>query len=273
VYPWRIRILCLTALALAPLPGLSDEPPKKDPKTPPAVTATESEGVITVPPEAQSKDPVVKVSGVTGNKLTLEKGEISNRIVLEWKGDDFKYYYPSSIRVIEQRNDKEKKVYLNLVGYKDARAELLAVAAAAVDGKGKLSDIVRIDVYVGSGKPTDEPEKGGKTEPVLAADKLLVFIIEESSKPFENRLDVIDAVKKWAKDNGHWVGVIDKDVVNRTGGVPKYAADPFRRAQGKNLPQVVIYANQGEVGKFAAMEALPTDPEAAVKLVTKYAKR
>jgi hypothetical protein len=297
VYPWRTRFLCLVALAVAPVLGQSDEPKKAAPDTKVAPAADTPKGAISPPPavprvkprtietdeertgdtetpkEAQFNDPTVKVSGygVTDNKLKLRKGQISKRITLEWTGDAFDYSYPPSLTVIESRNEKAKKIYLNVVGDDDATFELVAVAAGTKDGKTKLSNIVRVEITVGAGGIP----KGVAPPPPLppGAAKLLVVIVEETSKPFDNRVDVIDVVKKWAKDNGHWAGFVDKDEVTRTGSIPKHLADPFRRATDKQLPQLVIYENKGQIGEFMDIQPLPTDPDEAVKLLTKYVKK
>jgi hypothetical protein len=208
------------------------------------------------------------------DKIEVTKNKLSDPIVIEWEGDDFKYSSSSTIKVFREYDPDPKKVVLRVIGYDEGRGAVYAVSALAKDGKAKLSDFKKLVVVVGSGAtdPT-RPRPDTNTGPVTKADSLFVLVVEETGNPFPNRARLVDALYTWANGNNNpddkqfWA--IDKDVKDRRGQTPDKYKDAIKRAAGETLPRLLIYDGKGN---FLADLDLPSDPGKAVDLVNSYKK-
>jgi hypothetical protein len=200
-------------------------------------------------------------------KIELTKNKLSDPIVIEWEGDDFKYSSSSSIKVFREYDPDPKRVVLRVIGYDDGQGAVYAVSALAKDGKAKLSDFKKLVVVVGSGAA--DPRTDSNTVPVRKADSLFVVVVEETNNPFPNRARLIDALIRWRNDEDKKFFAIDKDIKDVSGQTPAKFKDAIKRAAGETLPRLLIYDGKGT---FLADLDLPPDPAKAVDLVNSYKK-
>jgi len=263
---WRTRLFSLAACLFASALVVGQPPAPKEAVPPTVKVEPGGPAVKLSKGDVSAKGKLPDPSQVM--KVSLGKGVLSDPIVVDWVGDDFKLTHPSWLKVVQVPDPKAKRVTLYVIGYREGRAEIHAIAAGTRGEKAALSEVARIQVTVrGDTAPTtdDKPPADGTKK----ADKLIVVVVEETSTPFRNRVAVRDALIRRAQEKGHTFVAIDQDIKDERGQTPAKFKHALEQAAGKKLPYVAVYDDKG---KFLGGEPLPTDPADALGAVKKYEK-
>jgi hypothetical protein len=220
-----------------------------------------SKGVVSAKDKAADPTQVMKV--------TLGKGVLSDPIVVDWTGDDFKLTQPSWLKVIQVPDPKGKRVTLYVIGYREGRGEIHAIAAGTRGEKAALSEVARVQVTIHGETSPKTTDSDTPTTDVKKAEKLFVVVVEETDTPYRNRAAVRHALAVRTHEKDHKFVSIDQDIKDERGQTPAKFKHALEQAKGKKLPYAVIYDDKG---KFLGGEPLPTVPADAVNLVKKYEK-
>ena len=153
-------------------------------------------------------------------------------VEMTYVGDDFTYVVPPELDAFREYTTDPKVVKLRVMGFSPGTYSITAVAAKAVDGKGKLSPFVTCLVVVGSGPvpPTPIPIPPGPPIPPdptpvpvpIPSGPRTVLIVRESSDdtPSMSRLLVSLSAGKghdYLKSKGHGYFAFDTDAKGSDG--------------------------------------------------------
>lgn len=150
------------------------------------------------------------------------------------------------------------------------------MAAVVVNGLPELADfavVVTINGQPGpEPKPDPKPEPKPDPNPSPTPQKLFAVLVEETAVRGKLPFDQVNAilspkVRDHMKAKSYEYRVVDKDVKDKDGKVPKEIESFLAQAAGKPLPRIVI-AN--EKGELLYNDMVPANEELLMGLMTKW---
>jgi hypothetical protein len=171
-------------------------------------------------------------------------------IEITYDGDDFQYYVAPELDAFREYTTDSKTVKLRVIGYTNGTFPVTAVAAKAVNGKGKLSPVKTCLVHVGGTPPVPPgpgpspiPPRPEPTPPDPIKGPRHLVILHESADRTPQLANLRTALRvgpsaQHLLDNGHRLDFLDDEHASQ---------EWLKHIEGLKLPALFIMNEQHKV--------------------------